>query len=154
MTSQAFESQLITRPKSTPAALPLAGEVTASDFAGRTPELRQEFAANGRNHRVGSRLLSETDRLRVWEIRLAPGERLPAHKHVLDYFWTVLTDGESVQHQEDGVTREVSYKAGETRHYTFGPSYYLMHDLCNSGTSDLIFITVEHKRAPGAAAPR
>ncbi len=53
--------------------------------------IREEFEANQLNGRVGTRLLSETDRVRVWEIRLAPGERIGFHRHVLDYFWTAVT---------------------------------------------------------------
>lgn len=49
--------------------------------AGWSPALREEFATNARNGRVGGQLLSETDRVRLWEIRLAPGERLSAHRH-------------------------------------------------------------------------
>ncbi|WP_426435506.1 hypothetical protein [Bradyrhizobium genosp. P] len=52
-----------------------------------------ELAASGRNGRVGQVLLSETDRVRVWLINLQPGERLPFHRHVLDYFWTAVTPG-------------------------------------------------------------
>ena len=33
-------------------------------------------------------LVSESDRVRVWTIRLKPGERIGFHRHVLDYFWT------------------------------------------------------------------
>jgi mannose-6-phosphate isomerase-like protein (cupin superfamily) len=131
-----------------------AGDVTRRDFADWTPELRDEFRSSTRNYRVGSKLLSETETLKIWEIRLKPGERLPAHKHVLDYFWTVMTDGDSLQHTDDGTTRLVSYEAGTTRHTSFGPGQYLMHDLNNTGTTDLIFITVEHKRQPGDAGPR
>jgi beta-alanine degradation protein BauB len=132
----------------------LAGEVIATDFADWSPELRDEFRRNERNYRVGGRLLSEDSRVKVWEIRLAPGERLPAHRHVLDYFWTVLTPGESLQHNWDGTTRRVSYKAGQTRHYTFGVDDFMLHDLNNVGDSELIFITVEHQRAPGEPGPR
>ncbi len=132
----------------------LGGGVVATNYDGWSPALRAEFDGAGRNYDVGGKLLSETDRVKVWEIRLAPGERLPAHKHVLDYFWTVLTAGESEQHTEDGTTRRVSYEPGTTRHYTFGPGEYLMHDLCNVGTTTLIFITVEHHRAPGDPGPR
>ena len=94
-----------------------AGGVTAEHYAGWSPPLKAEFQANTRNYQVGGRLLSETDRLKVWEIRLKPGERLPAHKHVLDYFWTVMTAGDSEQHTDDGTTRRVSYEPGTTRHY-------------------------------------
>ena len=41
----------------------------------------EEFEAIQLNGRVGTRLLSETDRVRVWEIRLAPGERIGFHRH-------------------------------------------------------------------------
>jgi hypothetical protein len=34
----------------------------------------EEFEANQFNGHVGTRLLSEKDRVRVWEIRLAPSE--------------------------------------------------------------------------------
>src|SRR3954451_3601063 len=96
--------------EATRAVTPMTVEVLAENFSDWTPELRAEFAANGRNYRVGGRVLSETDHLKVWEIRLAPGERLPAHRHVLDYFWTVLTEGVSLQHADDGTTTRVSYR--------------------------------------------
>ena len=73
-----------------PRTSPLAGQVIAENFAGWSADIRQEFADNAHNHQVGSVLLSETDEVKVWSIRLAPGERVPAHRHVLDYFWTAL----------------------------------------------------------------
>jgi hypothetical protein len=121
----------------------LAGEVVATDFAGWSPGLVEEFRVNAHNYQVGGRLLMETERVKVWEIRLAPDERLPAHRHVLDYFWTALTDGSSEQHTDDGTTRRVSYRAGETRSFEFAPGEYLLHDLHNTGSAELAFITVE-----------
>jgi beta-alanine degradation protein BauB len=73
-----------------------AGDIVATNFDGWTPQLRQEFIDNAHNYQVGSTLLSETDRVKVWHIRVGPGERLPAHRHVRDYFWTALTDGQSL----------------------------------------------------------
>jgi quercetin dioxygenase-like cupin family protein len=130
------------------------GEVVARDFSDWSPELKDEFARNEQNYQVGGRLLSETDKVKVWEIRLAPGERLPAHRHILDYFWTVLTSGDSLQHNSDGTTRRVSYKAGDTRHSTIGPGDVFLHDLNNVGDSELIFVTVEHQRSPGDPGSR
>jgi predicted metal-dependent enzyme (double-stranded beta helix superfamily) len=34
---------------------------------------------------VGSRVLFENDRVRVWELALAPGESSPVHEHHHDY---------------------------------------------------------------------
>lgn len=124
--------------------LPLAGHITATDFEGWSSELREEFDMYANDGEVGSRLLSENDRVRVWEIRLAPGERWHVHRHVLDYFWTAINAGQSLQHTFDGTTREVSYSAGETRHFHFGAGEYLLHDIENIGTTGLVFSTVEH----------
>jgi hypothetical protein len=132
----------------------LSGDLIGTDFSDWSPELRKEFGDNSRNYTVGSRLLSETERVKVWELRLKPGERLPAHKHVLDYFWTVMTDGISIQHADDGTTRRVAYQAGDTRHAAFANGQYLFHDLNNVGTTDLIFLTVEHHRAAEDPGPR
>ena len=56
--------------------------------------------------------------MRVWEIRLKPGQRFGFHRHVLDYFWSVTTDGKARAYVSDGTTVEHTYKAGETRHET------------------------------------
>ena len=59
-------------------------------------ELERE--AKSPNPCVGSTLLSENERTRVWIIRLAPGERIGFHRHVLDYFWTSVSGGRARQH--------------------------------------------------------
>ena len=122
-----------------------AGAVVARNFDGWPAEVLQEFHDNAHNFTVGQRIVSETEDLRVWEIRLDPGHRLPAHRHVLDYFWTAVSAGRSRQHEDDGTTREVDYVEGDTRHFHFGPGEYLLHDLENIGQSQLVFVTVEHK---------
>lgn len=123
---------------------PLAGTVVGTEFQGWTEELKAEFDSHSHDGRVGSRLLSENERVRVWEIRLAPGQRWHVHRHVLDYFWTAVNAGRSRQHTSDGTTREVSYGAGETRHFAFSAGEYLLHDIENVGNSELVFTTVEH----------
>ena len=105
--------------------------------------IRQEFEANQNNGQVGTRLLSETDRVRVWEIRLAPGERIGFHRHVLDYFWTAITPGRARSHTEDGSVVEATYAAGDTRHFVYGRGEYKIHDLENVGNTDLWFTTAE-----------
>ena len=82
------------------------------------PEIAAEFERETKNPNgcVGQRLLSENERVRVWEIRLKPGQRFGFHRHVLDYFWSVTTDGKARAYLSDGTTVEHTYKAGETRH--------------------------------------
>jgi hypothetical protein len=50
----------------------LGGELTATNFDGWTEPLRADFAEHANNDVVGSVLLSETERVRVWSISLAP----------------------------------------------------------------------------------
>ena len=105
--------------------------------------LKREFATNRANAQIGTELLSQSDRVRVWHLSLAPGERLPVHCHVLDYFWTALTPGRALSHYHDGRTQERVYQKGETAHYHFGADEFMMHDLENVGDQVLAFTTVE-----------
>ena len=107
--------------------------------------LKTEFAreAEKPNGCVGSDLLSETDKTRVWMIKLKPGERIGFHRHVLNYFWTSVNGGRGRQHLMDGTTVEHSYFPGETRHETYGAGEYKVHDLENLGDQEMIFNTIE-----------
>ena len=107
--------------------------------------IKQEFEYESRNHNgcVGTELLSETERVRVWIIRLKPGERFGFHRHVLNYFWTSVNGGRGRQHLMDGSTVEHSYFPGETRHETYGAGEYKVHDLENLGDQDMLFNTIE-----------
>ena len=51
---------------------------------------------------VGTRLLFENDRVRVWELRLAPGEETPFHRHSTDFLYVVIGDGELQTLFQDG----------------------------------------------------
>ncbi len=122
---------------SAPAVLPLA--------------LKEEFVARAGNGQVGSRLVSETERVRVWHLSLKPGERVGFHTHVLDYFWTAVTAGQARSHYDDGRTVEVSYLSGDTQHHRYGAGEFMIHDLENIGETELVFTTVEF--LDGANAP-
>ena len=102
---------------------------------------------------VGTELLSESDRVRVWTIRLKPGERVGFHRHVLDYFWSAITPGRGRQHLQDGSTVEHSYRAGETRHETYRTGECKVHDLENIGDTELVFATVEFLNSANAPLP-
>ena len=130
-----------------PDAVGPARVVSATRFEGWPAAVKAEFTSHAAPGPVGSRLLSEDRRVRVWSIHLEPGERLGAHRHALDYFWTALTAGRSLQHVADGSTRLVTYAAGDTCHFEFGPGDSLLHDLENIGDAPLAFVTVEFLRA-------
>jgi len=117
--------------------------------------LSEEFANESQhpNGCVGNRLVSESDRVRVWTIHLRPGERFGFHRHVLDYFWTSVSGGRGRQHLMDGTTVEYTYQPGETRHETYGPGQFKVHDLENIGDAELVFMTVEFLNSANKPLP-
>jgi beta-alanine degradation protein BauB len=126
-----------------------------ADTAAWSPALTAEFEREGQNNNgcVGSTLLSETDQVRVWIIRLTPGERIGFHRHVLDYFWTSVSGGRGRQHLQDGTTVEYTYQPGETRHETYGPGQYKVHDLENLGDKEMVFMTIEFLNSANKPLP-
>jgi hypothetical protein len=60
---------------------------------------------------VGTRLLFENERIRVWDLALLPGESLPAHVHRLPFCFIVSRGGD-LQHADPNhaeTARAVSY---------------------------------------------
>src|ERR1700691_3271610 len=84
------------------------------------PAIAAEFERERQNNNgcVGSTLVSESERVRVWIIRLAPGERIGFHRPGRDYFGPAVSGGRARQHVHDGTTVEYSSRPGETRHET------------------------------------
>ena len=119
------------------------------------PEIAAELEVEERNPNpcVGTELLSESERVRVWMIRLKPGQRIGFHRHVLDYFWTSVTGGRGRQHVHDGTTVEYTYAPGETRHETYGLGEFKVHDLENLGDKEMVFMTIEHLQSANKPLP-
>jgi len=95
------------------------------------------------NLAVGTSLWFENGRVRVWEVRLAPGERAPFHAHTRPYFWTCVEPGIGRQRLADGSVRLRTYDLGETMFFDHSPAAPLRHDLENAGDTTLRFTTVE-----------
>ncbi len=114
------------------------GTFDPADYAG-------ELERAPSNHHVGTSLWFENDHVRVFEVRLEPGERGPFHVHDTTYFWTVVEPGRGRQRFPDGSYVERDYALGETRYLVHSPDHPLIHDLENAGETTLRFVTVELK---------
>jgi len=106
-------------------------------------QFETELRAAPGNHEVGTKVLLENERVRVWEVRLTPGERAPFHAHTRRYFWTVVDGGTGRQRSDDGTLRVREYQVGETQYQAPSPGDALIHDLENVGDAELRFVTVE-----------
>ena len=118
-------------------------EITGRNFEGWSPELIEESKNAEANGRVGTELLFESSVARIWVIELQPGQRLPFHTHVLNYFWTVLTSGRAHSRTPDGLTKEIEYHPENTKHLNYRQGERMTHDLENVGKTNLVFVTVE-----------
>ena len=108
-------------------------------------QFADELAIARENRALGTSLWFENDHVRIFEVRLDPGERGPFHVHDAPYFWTVVEPGRGLQRFADGTSVTRDYAVGETRYLLQSPEDALVHDLENVGSSRLRFVTVELK---------
>ena len=106
--------------------------------------MKAELDANLMSPLVGSTLVSETGKVRVWHLLIPAGRRCTFHRHVLDYFWTCHTHGVARGYYEDGSITETAHFPGDTRHLSYGKGEHLVHSVENVGKTDLLFTTVEY----------
>ena len=67
--------------------------------------------------------------------------------------WTAVTGGRGRQHVHDGTTVEYTYAPGETRHETYGPGQFKVHDLENLGDKEMVFMTIEFLQSANRPLP-
>ena len=128
--------------------------IAPADSFDRWPQgLRQELKENAMNPVVGSVLVSETDKLRVWHLSVPAGQRCGFHRHVLDYFWTCHSHGRARGYYEDGSITETTHYPGDTMHLRYAAGEYMLHSVENVGDTDLLFTTVEFLDSANAALP-
>lgn len=107
--------------------------------------LSAEDIAKGRtNDAIGTQLVLDTEGMRVWHLRLQPGETMPPHRHDRPYFWTIMADGHAISRYDNGETVTITYNAGDTKYFSdVTPETGFVHDLTNTGDTELVFTTVE-----------
>jgi quercetin dioxygenase-like cupin family protein len=54
---------------------------------------------------VGTKLIFENERVKVWEFTLAPGQELGSHRHEHDYFFYPIEGGTLEVTRASGITR-------------------------------------------------
>jgi hypothetical protein len=94
-------------------------------------------------HQVGTRLLFENDRVRVWEMVLHPGESSTRHVHESDYLFVYLTRSK-LKLKQGGSPEETSEQAPGFVQYTDVGSG-IAHCVENVGSGDHREILVELK---------
>lgn len=106
-------------------------------------EYGPELAAAPANTTVGQQVLFENDRVRVWGIDLAAGDRMPFHCHTNTYFWICAEGGRGNQRYPSGTMDTFAFEQGAVDFLTFANGESLIHDLENAGDGPLRFYAVE-----------
>jgi beta-alanine degradation protein BauB len=92
--------------------------------------------------RIGTRLLFENDRVRVWELRLAPGERSERHRHQADFVSVNLTRSQ-LRLEARGEPQLLENAPGFSGYHAVVGS--VVHSVENIGPSDHVEVIVELK---------
>ena len=98
--------------------------------------------------RVGTRLLFENDRVRVWELALAPGESLEKHIHRLDYIILVESGGllRSADPDDPAGARDIPFADDQVEFRQVGGAGKIDNRLTNIGTKRHRNYVIELKR--------
>jgi beta-alanine degradation protein BauB len=89
---------------------------------------------------VGTKLVFENDRVKVWEFTLQPGEKIEAHRHDHPYFFYPIEGGTLEVTRASGVTR-ATLEAGKVYYRDRGDT----HAALNVGDGRYHEILVELK---------
>jgi hypothetical protein len=107
-------------------------------------QYRGELEAAPTNYEIATNLLFENERVRIWEMLLEPGQRIPFHHHRTAYFWVCQEGGRGIQRFPDGTMLHVEFEPND---FDFLDEERLetdaIHDFENSGDRRCRFMTVE-----------
>jgi hypothetical protein len=114
------------------------------DAAAVFPDISQdELAAAPANYTVGTTVLLENERVRVWDITLDPGERMPFHCHRTTYFYRCESGGRWRLRTIEGEVLVGEDAPGKVTFHELAPGEQLVHELTNVGDAPLRYTTVE-----------
>ena len=96
---------------------------------------------------VGTKLLFENDRVRVWDLCLVPGQSTGLHRHSDDYFYVVIGGGTLQAANAEGEHGEAhKMEDGEVRFRAIEGGEAAIHEAINAGDAPWRNIVVELKR--------
>lgn len=107
------------------------------------------------SEQVGTRLLFENERVRVWDLALAPGESVGKHIHRHDYLLFIIQGG-SLRHvdpENPASDRDVSFTDDQVLFHEAGPDGTVHEELVNTGATPHRNLVIELKQDRSAGEP-
>jgi len=93
---------------------------------------------------LGDRLIFEDERYKLWDLDLAPGERIPFRRHNADYGWVCPTGGLALSRYGHGKIDMIKLEPGDTQFFQYRGKRYV-NDLENIGEHPIRINILEYK---------
>ena len=104
------------------------------------------------SEQVGTELLFENDRVRVWSLTLQPGQASPRHRHERDYLFVHVTPATIELVPEQGAPSTERFGAGYVEYTEVGAG--ITHQIVNRGDTPHHEVLVEFKGPSQSASPQ
>ncbi|WP_298790016.1 hypothetical protein [uncultured Allomuricauda sp.] len=118
----------------------------AGNFDPWEPKMIDELLHQEIKDSLGERLVFENETVKLWDIRLEPGERIPFRKHNANYNWVCVTGGLALTRHGNGKISMVKLEPGETEYWEFEGKNYT-NDLENIGDRTIAINVLEYKES-------
>ena len=93
---------------------------------------------------LSNRLVFEDDSIKLWDLRLLPGERLNFRRHNTNYGWVCTTGGLLITRYGNGKIDMVKLNQGDTEYFENRGKDYI-NDLENIGEDMVVINILEYK---------
>ncbi|NVN18345.1 hypothetical protein GUA46_08325 [Muricauda sp. HICW] len=94
---------------------------------------------------LSNRLIFEDESIKLWDLRLLPGERLNFRRHNTNYGWVCTTGGLLITRYGNGKIDMIKLNPGDTEYFeNIGKNY--VNDLENIGEDLVVINILEYKQ--------
>ena len=115
-----------------------------NDFTNWEPAFIKELNSLEFKDTLGNMLLFEDDSIKLWNLKLNKGERMPFFRNNKDYSWISETDALLRSRFGNGRISLIRIGKGETKYIENSGKNYI-NDLENIGETPVIFKVLEYK---------
>jgi len=95
---------------------------------------------------LSNRLVFENEVIKLWDLKLLPGERLNFRRHNTNYGWVCTTGGLVITRYGNGKIDMVKLNPGDTEYFENREKNYV-NDLENIGEDTLVINILEYKES-------
>ncbi|MER3317133.1 hypothetical protein [Flagellimonas sp.] len=95
---------------------------------------------------LSNRLVFENEVIKLWDLKLLPGERLNFRRHNTNYGWVCTTGGLVITRYGNGKIDMIKLNPGDTEYFENRGKNYV-NDLENIGEDTLVINILEYKES-------